>query len=79
MREWVRRFSGNITKKYNVTEGHFGILICKLQKADTERYAWKMLIGKPERQRPLGRPSCRWEYNIKTYLKATECGNVNWI
>jgi hypothetical protein len=27
------------------------------------------LVGKPEGKRPLGRPRCRWEDNIKMDLK----------
>jgi len=36
---------------------------------------YKILVGKPERKRPLGRPWPRWEDNIKIYLKESglEC------
>jgi hypothetical protein len=27
--------------------------------------AYRILVGKPEGKRPLGRPRLRWEYNIK--------------
>jgi len=37
------------------------------------RNAYKMLVGKPEGQIPHGRPSQRWEDNIKVGLKETEC------
>jgi hypothetical protein len=30
-----------------------------------ERGVHRVLVGKPEGKRPLGRPRCRWEYNIK--------------
>ena len=33
------------------------------------RSAFKVLTGKPTRKRLLGRPRCRWEDNIKLYLK----------
>jgi hypothetical protein len=33
------------------------------------RGAYRVLVGKPERRRPLGRPRRRWEYNIKTDLR----------
>jgi hypothetical protein len=33
------------------------------------RSAYKILVGKPERKRPLGRPMRRWEDNIKMDLK----------
>jgi hypothetical protein len=29
------------------------------------RDVYRVLMGKPEGYRPLGRPRCRWEYNIK--------------
>jgi hypothetical protein len=32
------------------------------------RVAYRILVGKPERKRPLGRPRCRWEYNIEMNL-----------
>jgi hypothetical protein len=30
-----------------------------------KRKLYTVLLGKPEGKRPLGRPRCRWEYNIK--------------
>jgi hypothetical protein len=30
---------------------------------------YKILFGKPEGKRPLGRPRCRWNDNIKMYLR----------
>jgi hypothetical protein len=35
-------------------------------------------VGKPEGQRPLGRPRRRWE-DIKMYLQEEEWGGMNWI
>jgi hypothetical protein len=35
--------------------------------------------GKPERKRPLGRPRCRWEDNIKDDLQEVGCGGMDWI
>ena len=32
----------------------------------------RVLVGKPEGKRPLGRPRCRWEDNIKTDLQEWE-------
>jgi len=31
---------------------------------ERRRGAFRVLVGKPEGKRPLGRPSCRWEDNI---------------
>ena len=36
-------------------------------------------MGKPEEKRPLGRPRCRWEDNIKMVLQVVGCGDVDWI
>jgi hypothetical protein len=36
------------------------------------RNAYRMLVGKPERKKPLERHSSRWEDNIKMDLKEME-------
>jgi hypothetical protein len=33
------------------------------------RGVYRVLVGRPEGERPLGRPRHRWEYNIKLYLR----------
>jgi hypothetical protein len=33
-----------------------------------KRSAYRILVGKPEGKRPLGRPSCRWVDNLKMDL-----------
>jgi hypothetical protein len=33
------------------------------------RGVYRVLVGRPEGKRPLGRPKCRWEDNIKTDLR----------
>jgi hypothetical protein len=38
-----------------------------------------VLVGKPERKRPLGRPRHRWKDNIKMDLRETGIDEVNWI
>jgi hypothetical protein len=38
------------------------------------RSACRVLVGKPEETRPLGRPRSRWEYNIKMDLLEVGCG-----
>ena len=39
----------------------------------------KVLVGKPEGQRPLGRPRRRWEDNIKTDLEEVGRGCCDWM
>ena len=36
-------------------------------------------MEQPEGKRPLGRPRCRWEDNIKMDLQKMECGGMDWI
>jgi len=39
----------------------------------------RVLVGKPEGRRPLGRPRLRWEDNIKTDLQEVEGGFGDWM
>jgi hypothetical protein len=39
----------------------------------------RVLVGKPEGKRPLGRPGRRWEDNIKMYLQEIGVGCGTWI
>ena len=43
------------------------------------RGIYRVLVGKPEGKRPLGRPKHRWENNIKMYLQEVGCGSLDWI
>jgi hypothetical protein len=43
------------------------------------RNAYKILVGKPEGKRPLGRPKRRWVDNIKMNLREITRGGVDWI
>jgi hypothetical protein len=43
------------------------------------RGVYWVLVGKPEGKRPLGRPTRRWEYNIKMNLQEVGCGDMDWI
>jgi hypothetical protein len=38
-----------------------------------------VLVENPEGRRPLGRPNCRWEDNIKMDLKKEGCGGIDCI
>jgi len=43
------------------------------------RGVYRVLVGKPEGKRQLGRPRRRCEYNIKMDLQEMECGGMDWI
>jgi hypothetical protein len=41
------------------------------------RSAYRVLVGRPDGKRPLGRPRCRWEYNIKMGLQEVGWGSMD--
>jgi hypothetical protein len=43
------------------------------------RDVYRVLVGRPEGKRPLGRPKRKWEDNIKMDLKEIGIDGVNWI
>jgi hypothetical protein len=43
------------------------------------RGIYRVLVGKPEGKRPLGRPMRRREDNIMTDLQEVGCGGTDWI
>jgi hypothetical protein len=42
------------------------------------RGVYRVLVGKPEGKRPLGRPRRRWKDNIKMDLREIGIGVANW-
>jgi hypothetical protein len=65
-------------------------IICNLQDKKNEmggacstmgekRNAYRILVGKAERKRPLGRPRCRSIDNIRMYLGEIGWDSVDWI
>jgi len=44
-----------------------------------EMGVYRVLVGKPEGRRPLGRPRCRWVDNIRMDLQEVGCGCMDWI
>jgi len=43
------------------------------------RGVYRVLVGKLEGKRPLGRHRRRWGDNIKMDLQEAICGDINWI
>jgi hypothetical protein len=44
-----------------------------------KRNVYRLLVGKPEGKRPLGRPRRKWIYNIKMDLLEIGLGVLDWI
>jgi hypothetical protein len=53
-------------------EGH---VVCIRER----KGVYRVLVGKPERKRPLGRPKPEWECNIKMDLQEVGFGCMDWI
>jgi hypothetical protein len=67
----------------NIPEENFrlyciGILVSK-RSLNYSRNVYRLLVGKPEGKRPLGRPRRRWIDNIKMDLLEIEVSVVDWI
>jgi hypothetical protein len=46
---------------------------------EERRNVYRILVGKPERKRPLARPSCRWVGNITMNLREIGQDGLDWI
>jgi hypothetical protein len=48
-------------------------------KVLTLRDFYRVLVGRPEGKRPLGRPRRRWENTIKLHLREIGIDGLNWM
>jgi hypothetical protein len=48
-------------------------------RTEETRNTYRILVGKPEEKRLLGRPRCRWVGNIKLDLREIGLNGVDWI
>ena len=55
-----------------IWEGH-------VARMGESRVLYRVLVGKHEGKKPLGRPRRRWEDNIKMGLQELGCGGMDWI
>jgi hypothetical protein len=46
---------------------------------EESRSVYRVLVGKSEGNRPLGRPRCRWEDNIKMDFPEVGCEGMDYI
>jgi hypothetical protein len=52
---------------------------CTCSTIGQKKHAYRTLLGKPEGERPLGRPRHTWVDNIKVELRDTGSDGVDWI
>jgi len=48
-------------------------------RMDEESVVYRVLLGKPEGRRPLGKSRHRWVDNIRMDLQDVGCGYMDWI
>ena len=52
---------------------------CPCSRYGERRCVYRVLVGKTEGNRPLGRPRRRWVNNIKMDLQEMGCGDMDWM
>ena len=50
-----------------------------MARTGDRRGAYRVLVGRAEGKKPLGRPMCGWEGNIKMDLQEIGLGGMDWI
>jgi hypothetical protein len=71
--------SGSNTLAARTVEKRFLYCVERKYFCTDRRGAYRVLVGKPEGKRPLGRPGRRWEDNIKMDLQEVGCRGMDWI
>ena len=65
-------FRGQIKSRRKRWSGH-------VARMGRRKEAYRVLVGKPEGKRSLGRPRRRWENNIKMDFQEVRLGGGAWI
>ena len=78
---FTHSIADRISHNKSSAQGHisFKILYIYGLGMGEERGVCRVLLGKPEGRRPLGRPRCRWVDNIRMDLQEVGCGYMDWI
>jgi hypothetical protein len=68
-----------ITKYYSVIKSRRMSWAGHVARMGKGRGAYRILVGRPEGRRPLGRPRRRWEDDFKIDLQEVGWGDMVWI
>jgi hypothetical protein len=49
-----------------------------VERMGHNRYAYRVLMGRSEGKRLLGRPRCRWQDNVNMYIQEAGWGDMDW-
>jgi len=83
--EWRRLHNGKLNDLYTspnivrVIKSRRMRWVGHVARMGEESGVYKVLVGKPEGKRPLGKPSRRWMDNIRMDLQEVGCGYMDWI
>jgi hypothetical protein len=61
---------------YQIEKNEMGVVCSTYGEC---RGVYRVLVGKPEGKRPMGRHRIRLEDNIMMYLQEVGCGDMDWI
>ena len=84
-REWRRLHNGELNDLYcspnivRVIKSRRMSWAEHVARMGEERGVYRVLVGKPEGRRPLGRPRRRWVDNIRMDLQEVGCEYMDWI
>jgi hypothetical protein len=67
------------TARSDQTEKSVMVAACSTHGGGERRDAYRVVVGKPEVKRPLGRPRRRWEDNVKMDIKEVGLRGMDWI
>jgi hypothetical protein len=67
--------SPNIVRVIKSSRMRWAVHVARMREG---RGVYRVLVGRPEGKRTLGRPRCRWENNIKLDLKEIGIDVANW-
>jgi hypothetical protein len=82
---WIKLHNGELHSLYSspnivrVIESRRMRWVGHVARMGEGRSAYRVLVGKPEGKRLLGRPGYRWEDNIKLDLRDMGIDGANWI
>ena len=77
--KWRKLHNAELYAMYSSPNKIRNVKSRRLRWAEQYRNAYRVLVGKPEGKRPLGRPRRRWEENINMDLREMGCDPGDWI
>jgi len=82
--EWRKLHNEELNDEYSSPYIVWAIKLRRMRRAGhvahmaERRRVYLVLVERPERKRPLGRPRRRWKDNVKMDLQGVGCGGMDW-